>query len=146
MCWAMKSKLNNIPPVASGIFTLPPYDKAPPTLLGGYCQECDKRYFPCPKYCPGCLGLIKETAVGSTGTIYSYTIVRIKPPFGFPSPYSVVYVDLDESGLRVFCLFDPEAIGKLQIGLKVELAVGSLGCNVQGEPCLRPYFRPRKSA
>jgi uncharacterized OB-fold protein len=142
----MKNKLNTIPPpMASGIFTLPPYDKAPPTLLGGYCQECDKNYFPRPKYCPGCLGQLIETAAGSTGSIYSYTIVRIRPPFGFPSPYSVVYVDLDESGLRVFCLFDPEAIGKLRIGLKVELAVGPLGHNGQGETCLRPYFRPRKS-
>ena len=141
----MKNKLNNIPPVASGIFTLPPYDKAPPTLLGGYCQECDKRYFPRPKYCPGCLGLIKETAVGSTGTIYSYTIVRIKPPLGFPSPYSVVYVDLAESGLRVFGLFDPEAIDQLRIGLEVGLAVKPLGDNGKGEPRLRPYFTPRKS-
>ena len=140
----MKTRVNDIPPIAPGIFTLPPYDKAPPTLLGGYCPDCDRRYFPCPKYCPGCLGPIKETAVGSTGTIYSYTIIRIKPPFGFPSPYSVVYVDLAESGLRVFCLFDPEAIDQLRIGIEVELAVRPLGHNDQGEPRLRPYFTPRK--
>lgn len=142
----MKINPNDIPPVAPGIFTLPPYDKAPPTLLGGYCKECDKRYFPRPKYCPGCLGLIKETAVGSTGTIYSYTVVRIKPPLGFPSPYSVVYVDLAESGLRVFGLFDPEAIDQLRIGLEVGLAVKPFGDNGKGEPRLRPYFTPRKSS
>jgi uncharacterized OB-fold protein len=138
--------LADIRPVAPGIFTLPPYDKTPPTLLGGYCKECDKWYFPRPKYCPRCLGLIEETAVGSTGTIYSYTIVRIKPPLGFPSPYSVVYVDLAESGLRVFGLFDPEAIDQLRIGLEVALAVKPLGDNGQGEPRLRPYFTPRKSS
>ncbi len=141
----MSEAKTDIPPVMPGIFTLPPYDKAPPTLLGGYCPACERRYFPRPKYCPGCLGPIKETAVGSTGTIYSYTVVRIKPPLGFPSPYSVVYVDLAESGLRVFGLFDPEAIDQLRIGLEVDLAVGPLGHNGQDEPRLRPYFTPRKS-
>ncbi|MBE9486352.1 MAG: OB-fold domain-containing protein [Chloroflexi bacterium] len=140
----METKLNDIPPVAPGIFTLPPYDEASPTLLGGYCPDCDRRYFPRPKHCPGCLGPIQETTVGSAGTIYSYTIVRIKPPLGFPSPYSVVYVDLAESGLRVFGLFDPEAIDQLRIGLEVNLAVEPLGHNGQGEPRLRPYFTPRK--
>jgi uncharacterized OB-fold protein len=142
----MSEAKTDIPPVVPGIFTLPPYDKAPPTFLGGYCSACEKRYFPRPKYCPGCLGPIKETAVGSTGTIYSYTVVRIKPPLGFPSPYSVVYVDLAESGLRVFGLFDPEAIDQLRIGLEVDLSVGPLGHNGQGEPRLRPYFTPRKSS
>ena len=141
----MKSEtFANIQPMAPGIFTLPPYDNIAPILLGGYCKECDKRYFPRPKYCPSCLGLIEETNVGSTGVIYSYTVVRIKPPLGFPSPYSVVYVDLDESGLRVFCLFDPEAIDQLRIGLKVSLAVKPIGDNGQGEPRLRPYFTPLK--
>ena len=140
----MRNNSNDILPVAPGIFTLPPYDNNPPTLLGGYCKECNKRYFPRPKYCPNCLGLVKETEVGSTGTIYSYTVVRIKPPLGFPSPYSVVYVDLYESGLRVFCLFDPEAIDQLRIGLKVKLAVKPLGDNGQGEPRLRPCFTPSK--
>jgi uncharacterized OB-fold protein len=141
----MSEAKTDIPPVMPGIFTLPPYDKAPPILLGGYCSACERRYFPRPKYCPGCLGLLEETAVGSTGTIYSYTIVRTKPPLGFPSPYSVVYVDLAESGLRVFGLFDPEAIDQLRIGLEVGLAVKPLGDNGQGEPRLRPYFTPRKS-
>jgi len=140
----MKTELNAIPPVAQGIFTLPPYDDAPPTLLGGLCPDCDRTYFPRPKRCPACLASTQETAVGSTGVIYSYTVVRIKPPLGFPSPYSVVYVDLAESGLRIFALFDPEAIDQLRIGLEVDLHVGALGHDGTGEPRLRPYFGPRK--
>ena len=142
----MKTEPENIPPVAPGVFTLPPYDKAPPTLLGGYCPDCGRYYFPRPKYCPGCLSSTIERAVGSTGTIYSYTVVRTKPPLGFPSPYSVVYVDLTETALRVFGLFDPEALDHLRIGLEVDVAVGPFGHDGQGEPRLRPYFRPHKSA
>jgi len=141
----MNEKTSLLPPVAHGIFSLPPYDNAPPTLLGGYCQDCKRYFFPRPKYCPGCLNIPQERALGSTGTLYSYTTVRIKAPLGFPSPYSVVYVDLDRNGLRVFGLFDPHAGDQLKIGLKVTLAIGSLGNDLKGQPCLRPYFRPLKS-
>jgi len=139
----MNQKTNTIPLVVQGIFSPPPYDKTPPTLLGGHCPECDRSYFPRSKYCRHCLGEVRETDIGRTGSLYSYTVVRTKPPWGLPSPYSVVYVDLNESKLRVFGLFDPLAIDQLQIGLEVELCVKPLGQNSQGELCLRPYFSPR---
>ncbi len=141
----MDAKTSLLPPVAHGIFSLPPYDDAPPTLLGGYCQDCKRYFFPRPKYCPDCLNIPQERALGSTGTLYSYTTIRIKAPLGFPSPYSVVYVDLDRNGLRVFGLFDPQAGDQLKIGLKVKLEVGPLGNDLKGQPCLRPYFRPLNS-
>jgi uncharacterized OB-fold protein len=137
----MKADTSTMPPVVPGIFNLPPYDQTPPTLLGGYCRECDRHYFPRPKFCPHCLGQTCQADVGSSGTIYSYTIVRTKPPLGLPCPYSVVYVDLAESDLRVFGLFDPAAIDLLRIGLDVQLAVGPLGHDSHGQPCLRPYFK-----
>ena len=139
-----KSETNRTPPVIPGLFSLPPYDEAPPTLLGGYCEKCKRHYFPRSKYCPQCLGQIRQAAVGSSGTIYSYTVVRSKAPLGLPSPYSVIYVDLVESGLRVFGLFDPEAIDQLRIGLEVELTAGPLGHDAKGQLCLRPYFKLRK--
>ena len=97
----MNQKTNTIPLVVQGIFSPPPYDKAPPTLLGGHCPECDRSYFPRSKYCRHCLGEVRETDIGRTGSLYSYTVVRTKPPWGLPSPYSVVYVDLNESNLSI---------------------------------------------
>ena len=70
---------------------------------------------------------------------------EIKPPLGLPSPYSLVYVDLTAVNLRVFGLFDPNAAQDLRIGLEVELDVGPLGVDINGQPCLRPYFTPRKT-
>lgn len=87
------------------------------------------------------MGEVEDTVLGSEGTVYSFTVVRTKPPFGLPQPYSVGYVDMAESGLRVFCLLDSQAIGKLEVGSAVELAVGSVGRDSRGEPCLRPYFK-----
>ena len=133
----------DILPVVPGIFTLPPYDKAPPRLLGGFCPVCNRHYFPRPRYCPGCLGAVEETSLGSEGTVYSFTVVRTKPPLGLPQPYSVGYIDLVENGLRIFCLLDTSAIDQLRIGLPVKLAVEPLGHDGHGKPRLRPYFTPR---
>ena len=139
----MNELKSEIPPIALGIFTLPPYDKAPPKLLGGFCPECNSKYFPRRRYCHLCLGPIKETVLGSEGTIHSYTVIRRKPPLGLPNPYSVGYIDLIENPLRIFCLLDPAAIDQLRAGLPVRLAVAPLGHDRHGSSRLRPYFTPK---
>jgi uncharacterized protein len=136
--------INKIPPVASGIFTSPPYDETPPKLLGGFCPGCDRHYFPRPVYCPVCLEAVDEASLGSDGTVYAFTVIRTKPPLGLPQPYSLAYVDLEETGLRVLCLIDPDAIDRLRVGMPVRLMVGPLGHDAHGAPCLRPYFTPRE--
>jgi uncharacterized OB-fold protein len=128
-------------PMAPGIFTTPEHGKHP-ALLGGYCSECDQSFFPRPPRCPHCLGEVTDKSLGSTGKLYTYTMVRVKPPWGLPRPYSLGYVDLDECGLRVLGLLDPRAMDNLEIGSPLRLAVGELGVNLQGNPCLRPYFKP----
>jgi len=131
----------DLPPIAPGLFRL---DKAgvEPVLLGGECRPCRRQFFPRPPICPACLGEIEEAGLGSQGVLYSYTVVRVKPPFGLPQPYAVAYVDLAASGLRVFSLLDPDAIEQFTIGQQLKLAVGPLGHDGDGSPCLRPYFTP----
>lgn len=141
-----KSNKNQLPPMLPDIFTLPPYKEKPPTLLGGYCESCDRTFFPRPRFCPLCLGTPELMAVGNEGIIHSFTVVRTKPPLGLPQPYGVGYVDLAPGmagpGLRVFCLFDPDSLDRLKIGAKVTLKVGPLGHDGRGEPRLRPFFKP----
>lgn len=134
--------LAELPPVLPGIMA-PGHDGShDPSLLGGYCPDCGQQFFPRPRYCPLCLGPAEPAALSTRGAIYSYTVVRIKAPWGLPQPYPVGYVDLDESGLRVFSLLDHEAIDQLKVGLLVRLAVARLGHDINQEPCLRPYFSP----
>jgi uncharacterized OB-fold protein len=128
-------------PVAPGIFTTPEGGKSP-ELLGGHCDQCSQDYFPRPPRCPNCLGQIEEKNLGSSGKLYTYTVVRVRPPWGLPNPYGVGYVDLDTGGLRVLGLLSADALEDLEIGMPLRLAVGQLGCDVQGNPCLRPYFEP----
>lgn len=113
-----------------------------PVLLGGHCRDCDRCYFPRPARCPVCLGDTAEAEIGARGRIYSWTVVRTKPPLGLPAPYAVGYVDLDDSGLRVFALLDPVHIGALRIGAPVRLSVQALGHDGHGTPRLRPCYTP----
>jgi len=136
----MSEITEQFPPVAPGIFTLPPYNQHPPCLLGGYCAQCNKYYFPRPVYCRSCQEPTKEIELGTQGQIYSYTVIRTKAPLGLPTPYGVAYIDLVDVPLRIFCLIDPAVLDDLKVGMKVQLAVGQIGHDGQGSPCLRPYF------
>ena len=115
-------------------------DHNKPVLLAGFCQKCGTRFFPKPKLCPTCLTEVELAELGSCGSIYSYTVVRIKPPLGLPQPYAVGYIDI--GGLRIFSLLDPDRVEELHIGQHVRLAVRQLGVDGLGKPCLRPYFTP----
>jgi uncharacterized OB-fold protein len=135
----------NIPPIYPDIFTMPPYEENPPELLGGHCPSCKQHYFPKPTFCPKCLGPVEQAKLGSEGTIYTYTVIRTKAPMGLPEPYGVGYIDLKVSELRIFCLLDPGAVDDLSVGMPVRLRVGPIGKDVNGNPCLRPYFTPLKT-
>ena len=111
-------------------------------LLGGYCGNCDRYFFPKPRFCPGCLGTPESKEVGNEGIIHSFTVIRTKPPLGLPEPYSVGFVDLESSGLRVFSLLDAAFLDRLKIGQRVRLEVAPLGRDIHDEPCLRPFFKP----
>lgn len=138
------SPTSEIPAVLPGIFRMEVPGERGPQLVGGYCPACRRHYFPRPAYCRSCLEPVEEHALGDRGVIHSHTVVRTRAPFGLPEPYSVGYVDLEESGLRVFSLLDPGAIAELRVGLPVSLAVGPLGHDGLGSPRLRPYFTPRR--
>ena len=138
----MSEETSSLPPFAEGVFTLPPYEQHLPALLGGWCAQCNHYYFPQPRYCRRCLEPTAQITLGTEGTLYSYTVIRTKAPLGLPLPYGVGYIDLKESGLRIFCLLDPAALARLKVGHAVRLEVGPLGHDHQGRPCLRPYFTP----
>ena len=136
-----KNNTQPCPPVVPGVFTMPA-GAEDPELLGGHCPVCDRDFFPRPPRCPHCLGEVQEKRLGSTGRLYTYTVVRVRPPWGLPRPYGLGYVDLDDCGLRVLGLLAPEDLEDLTIGRPLRLAVGELGCNLSGDPCLRPFFEP----
>lgn len=111
-------------------------------LTGSRCPDCGAWATPALERCPHCRGRPREVVVGTSGSLYTYTVVRTRAPFGLPEPYAIGYVDLDESGLRVLGLIDPCAAGDLEVGQRMEIGLRALGVDGQGRPCLRPLFRP----
>lgn len=130
-------------PFAAGVFTAAADGTG--ELLGGECTACAARHFPWRDYCPRCGRPLDACSLGGRGTLYTWTVVRVRPPLGLPAPYAVGYVDL-EQGPRVFALLDPQAIAAFAIGMPLVLRVAPLGVDLAGQPCLRPYFTPRGGA
>lgn len=111
-------------------------------LMGSRCPDCGAWAFPAVARCPRCQGSPAPVRVGTAGRLYTYTVVRTRAPFGLPEPYAVGYVDLDESGLRVFGLIDPSVAGELEVGQHMEIGLRPIGVDGRGRPCLRPLFYP----
>jgi len=118
----------------------PRFSVAPPALLGGRCSACGTTRFPWRDICPACQSReVAEVPLPVTGTIYTFTIVRNKPP-GYLGevPYAFGFVDLD-IGLRVISTLVADDLEALAIGDRVEfdlLMVGS-GPEAEASYCYR---------
>jgi len=70
-----------------------------PNLVGASCPECGTHVFPVQLSCPRCGSEMARTALPRTGTVWSWTVQRVrpKPPYRGPEefePFAVGYVDL----------------------------------------------------
>ena len=131
-----------LPPVAAGIFTGSGDNTS---LIGSRCSECKRIDFPARVDCVDCGdGTPDIVPLSRRGTLYSYTVVRTRPPFGLPAPYALGYVDLAAEGLRVLMPLDAKAIGGFAIGMPLVLVSGPLGVDLAGHACIRPFFTPER--
>ncbi len=135
------TKETELPPVVNNIFAPSAENPGQFELIGGRCDACDDYSFPRSEHCCHCHADTRKVSLGTDGTIYSFTVVRTKPPLELPQPYAVAYIDLEDVPLRVFCLLDPAQTGDAIIGASVRLSVGPLGVNNAGQHCLRPFFQ-----
>lgn len=115
-------------------------------LVAGRCSDGERLMFPRRAYCEKTLTPPEVEEVTGVGTVYCYTVVRTRAPYGLPTPYAVGYVDIAETGLRVFGLFDPDLTPALRPGLGVALKARPLGVDNGGQPCLRPVFCRQEDA
>ena len=94
------------------------------TLLGMRCLDCGVCVFGQAIFCQACTSSrLEGVDLCSTGTLYSYTIVRV-PPDGWPGPvpYVLGEVELPEGPHVLAEVIDvPESA--LKIGLTVQLAL-----------------------
>lgn len=115
-----------------------------PKLLTSTCQNCGRSFFPVRTDCPSCVGTghIVEAAISGTGVIYASTVVHVPSPAGLKPPYAYGYVQLDAAALRVFALFTTVDPHQLVPGSRVEMVLGLLRTDADGNELIAHKFRP----
>jgi uncharacterized OB-fold protein len=96
-------------------------------LVGGRCATCGTHTFPIQLACPRCGDAMGPVPLPATGTIWSWTVQRIrpKPPYQGPAefePFAVGYVDLGP--VRVEARLTGKPVDAWQIGDAVRLVAG----------------------
>lgn len=129
-------------PFRPGLFEESPQDA--PKLLTSSCPSCGRSFFPVRADCPHCAGAghLVDAAIVGTGTIYASTVVHVPSPAGIKPPYAYGYVQLDAAPLRVFALFTSVDPHQLIPGSRVEMVVGLLRTDADGNELITYKFRP----
>lgn len=109
-----------------------------PTLVGSKCADCGEILFPSLDRCSECFGDTRSTMLSRKGILYTHATVGMGPE-GFPSPYTIGYVDLPE-GIRIFTTITG---GDVEIGEEMEVTTGTI--YVRDSTAVKGYqFRPAK--
>ena len=109
------------------------------TLLGMRCLDCGISVFGQAVFCQACSSSrLEPVDLSSTGTLYSYTIVRV-PPEGWPGPvpYVLGEVELLE-GPHILAEVIGVAHEALKVGMEVRLALQEVQSGEPG-PALMVY-------
>jgi len=109
-------------PFVDGLFGV---EEGRPFLLGNRCVACGRIFFPARPFCFDCSDeRVESVRFGVEGVLYSFTVSRMASAH-FTPPYSAGWVDVTE-GVRVFAPLEAEEGQALEIGMRMDLAVGEL--------------------
>lgn len=114
---------DTVPVVHPDLFTTDP-----PQLLGGQCEVCTQVFFPSAPTCAFCRSTeVSVRPLATSGTIYSFTIVRIPVPgYRGPVPYGLGLVELSD-GIRVTSTLTARDLDDLVIGADVSFRLVDVG-------------------
>lgn len=129
--------------IQDGLFIMFDSADGKPRLLGSHCPYCGEVSFPRREFCRKCLESSQDNvALGPWGRLHSSTVVRQRPP-GYTGkvPYILGKVDLPE-GERILTLISDCEETDLKIGMKMELIIGKLGEDENGNEVLTYMFKP----
>jgi uncharacterized OB-fold protein len=115
------------------ILVIPEGDKDQAYLVASQCNDCNEYWLPQRKICPECLSESSTvTKLSTVGTLYSFTTIHTGYP-GFPTPYTVGYVDLPE-GIRIVTQIETEHPQELDPDMKMKLGVGIIKYDKENTP------------
>jgi len=133
-------------PIREGLLTTPLVPSEQVSLVGSRCAHCGEISLGKRASCSNCGGnRLEEMALNKRGKLWTYTVIRHKPPGDFKGPepfvpFGLGLVELPE-GIRVLSplAVDPEAI---QVGMELELEVYPLYIDENKNEVLAFRFRP----
>ena len=105
-----------------------------------HCAACGLWIFPPRALCPACWTEPTWRAPSGRGTVYTFTIMRDSFMKGFPPPYVVAQVELeDQAALRMIANIIDCDVSDVRIGMPVEVTFED-----RSETVTVPQFRPRR--
>lgn len=113
-------------------------------LIGSRCNVCGYVSFPKRDVCPACLkeNTMEEIRLSRRGKIYSYSVLHVPLP-GFPAPYIIARTELPEGPRVISLVTGCEPVeGALEIGTEVELVIGRITEDKDGNDVIGYMFRP----
>ena len=130
-------------------FSKPFYPLEKVALMGSRCRNCGEVYFGKAIACQNCRSEdLEDTALGHEGTLYTYTIIRNKPPGDYKGsdpfePFAVGLVELPE-GIRILAPLAGCSFDGIKIGMKLQLSIDEFYEDEEGKTVLSYSFRPQR--
>lgn len=134
-------------PVREDLFTLPLQPLTQVRLAGTRCKTCGEVSLGKVSCCPNCIGQeLEDKALSKQGKVWTYTVIRHRPPGEYKGPdpfvpFGLGLVELPE-GIRVLSPLDCD-IDSIEIGMPVELDVFKLYADEKGNDVIAFRFRPQ---
>lgn len=132
-------------PVREDLFTMPLTPAEQVSLAGSKCCTCGEVSLGKQSSCPNCSGNnMEEIALSRRGKLWSYTVIRHRPPGAYKGPdpfvsFGLGLVELPE-GIRVVSPIDAE-VDLLNIGMGLELEVYKLYQDEEGNEVMAFKFK-----
>lgn len=132
-------------PINEDLLTTPLFPAGQVRLRGSKCRTCGEVFFGKHLSCENCGSEdIEEMPLSRRGKLYTYTVIRHRPPGDYKGPdpfvpFGVGLVELPE-GCRVVAPLT--ASDKLEIGMELELLVDKLYEDEDGHEVMAFKFKP----
>ena len=133
--------------IREGLFMTPFVPAAEVKLLGSKCAGCGEVALGKQKSCANCGGNeLVPVPLGRQGKLWTYTVIRHKPPGDYKGPdpfvpFGLGLVELPD-GIRVMSPIRCD-LEKLSIGMELELEVYPLYTDENGNEVMAFRFGPR---
>ena len=134
-------------PIREGFWTTPSRSDEKIQLIGSRCTACGELFFPKKEkgWCLHCYkNSLEDIKLSRKGKIVTFSVVMQQPGGGFykgPVPFAYGCVDLPD-GIRIETLLSADDPDKLAAGMDVELEIGKLCDDEEGNEISTFKFKP----